>query len=109
MITRNYPQKAIEKDIIGIVSKYLDINDTKIFFFGSRVFGIKNDRSDIDLGIEYRDSIDLRILSKIKEDIDNLNTLYTVDLVDFKTVSEDFKNVALKKIIPINRSRTNLS
>ncbi len=102
MITGKYSQKKIEKDIINIISKYLDINSTKVFFFGSRVYGIKNDRSDIDIGIEYKNKISLRILSKIREDIDNLNILYTIDLVDFKDVSESFKTVALKKIIQIN-------
>ena len=102
MITGKYSQKKIEKDIINIVSKYLDINSTKVFFFGSRVYGIKNDRSDIDIGIEYKNKINLRILSKIREDIDDLNILYTIDLVDFKDVSENFKTVALKKIIQIN-------
>ena len=105
MITGKYSQKKIEKDIINIISiisKYLDINSTKVFFFGSRVYGIKNDRSDIDIGIEYKNKINLRILSKIREDIDDLNILYTIDLVDFKDVSENFKTVALKKIIQIN-------
>ena len=36
---------------------------------------------------------------EIKEEIENLPTLFSIDVVDFKNVSENFYNVAMKNII----------
>jgi predicted nucleotidyltransferase len=89
-----YPEKKLKKEILEIVGKYLDLKKYKVFFFGSRVSGKGNKRSDIDIGIEGPRSVPLEILVEIKEEIDELPTLYHIDIVDFKSVEEDFYQVA---------------
>ena len=101
MRLEHYPENKIKKEIVAIVSKYLDISQYKIFIFGSRVTGKGNDRSDIDVGIEGETEIPSNIISKIKEDLDNIRTLYKIDFVDFKKVAPDFREVALQNIEPI--------
>ncbi len=93
-----YSQEKLKKEIKNIIGKYLDISQHKIFFFGSRVAGKGNERSDVDVGIEGTDEISWEIMSKIKEDIENLPTLYKIDIVDFKKVSSDFYKVAMQDI-----------
>jgi len=93
-----YPEKKLKKEILNIIGKYLDLEEYKIFFFGSRVSGKNFPRSDIDIGIEGPKEIPAEIKIKIEEEIENLPTLYKFDIVDFSEVSKDFKEVAKKEI-----------
>ena len=89
-----YPKEKLKKEILEIISKYLDIKDYKIFFFGSRVKGDASKRSDIDIGIEGQNPISFEIMADIKNDISNLSTLYKIDIVDFQSVDKDFYKIA---------------
>jgi len=94
----NNPEKKIKKDVLKIVGKYLDLSLYKVFFFGSRIRGDNFERADIDLGIEGPKEIPASIKLKIEEEIENLPTLYKIDVVDFRKVSDKFKKQALKNI-----------
>jgi len=91
-----YSQKKLEKEIRRIIDKYLDLSQYKIFFFGSRVLGKGSERSDIDVGIEGPKEIPSSIFLDIQEEIENLPTLYKIDIVDFKRVSLAFKKIAFQ-------------
>jgi predicted nucleotidyltransferase len=93
-----YPKEKLKKEILEIVGKYLDLKKYKVFFFGSRVTGRHDERSDIDIGIEGPERIPLEILSAIREEIDKLPTLYHIDVVDFKSVGKDFYKVAKQNL-----------
>lgn len=95
------PEK-IKSDILKIAGKHLDLNQYKLFFFGSRVIGKRNDRSDIDIGIMGAMPVSPAAFSEIEDEIENLPILYSIDIVDFSKVSEKFKQVALEKIEYIN-------
>lgn len=89
-----YPVEKLKKEILEIVKKYLETDSYRIFFFGSRVAGKGNERSDIDIGIEGKKSIPSKILFQIEEEIDNLPLLYKLEIVDFSKVTPEFKEVA---------------
>ncbi len=93
-----YSSEKLKQEVGSIVGKYLDLNQNKIFFFGSRVTGKGDERSDIDIGIEGTKKISWQVMAKIKEDIENLPILYKIDVVDFKKVSPDFYDLAKQKI-----------
>lgn len=93
-----YPIEEFKKQIIEIAGKYLDINSYRIFFFGSRVKGDNFPRADIDIGITGPEEIPIEIKMKIEEELEKLPTLYKVDFIDFKNVSNKFKKEALKYI-----------
>lgn len=93
-----YSSEKFKKEAKNIIGEYLDLDQNKIFFFGSRVTGKGNERSDIDLGIEGAEKISWQVMEKIKEDFENLPILYKVDIVDFKKVSSDFYDLAKQKI-----------
>jgi predicted nucleotidyltransferase len=98
-----YPVEKLKKEIIGIVGKWLDLSSYRVFFFGSRVAGKGNERSDIDVGIEGPETVPLRAMAEIEEEIESLPTLYKVEIVDFKSVAPIFKEVALGGAIePLN-------
>lgn len=88
-----YSIQKLKKEIAGIVGKYLNLSEYKIFFFGSRISDSGDEHSDIDIGIEGSNKISYEIMAKIKEDVENLPILYKIEIVDFKNVSSDFREV----------------
>jgi len=98
MRTKHRPMKELKKEIQDIIGKYLDLKDYKLFFFGSRVNKKGTDRSDIDIGIEGTIKVPADVLLDIKQEIEEMPVLYSIDVVDFKDVSEDFYEVAKQTI-----------
>ena len=88
--------EKLKKDIIKIVGKYIPLDQYRLFFFGSRVKGTNSDRSDIDVGIEGEVPIPWSIMANIEEEIEDLPTLYKIEIVDFRRVPEKFKEVAFQ-------------
>lgn len=95
-------EEKLKKDVLRIIGKYLDLSNHKVFVFGSRVTGKGDDRSDIDIGIEGEKEVPLVTMGKIKDETDDLPTLYKIDVVDFYSLSDKFKEVAKEKIEIIN-------
>ncbi len=94
--------EEIEKEILGVIGKHIDLNQYKVFFFGGRVTGHGNDRSDIDLGIEGDKPIPAKLMNNLREEMENLPILYTIDIVDFAKVSPNFYKVATRKVKYLN-------
>jgi len=97
MKIEHYPEEKLKKEIIDILSKYLDLKDYKVFFFGSRTREFVDERADIDIGIEGPE-IPTDIFLQIQEEIENIPTLYKIDFVDFNKVDDFFKKIAKEKI-----------
>ena len=87
-------EQMIRKEILAIVSRNLEIDQYKLFYFGSRVRGSNRERSDIDVGIEGNEVVPYEKLHQILNEIDNIKTLYKIDFVDFKDCSQAFVNMA---------------
>jgi len=103
MRLEHYSLEKLKKEILEILRRHIDLKTHKVFFFGSRVSNTGSDRSDIDIGIEGPKEVPSLAMAKICEEIENLPTLYKIDIVDFKNVSNKFKSVALKNIELINQ------
>lgn len=93
-----YPVQKLRQEIKNIVGKYLDTEVWKVFFFGSRVKGDNFLSSDIDIGIEGPTELPPKIKFEISEEIEKIPTLYTFDLVDFKSLSDEFRKETLRYI-----------
>jgi len=93
MKLEHYSEEKLKEDILRILSKHLDLSRYKVFFFGSRVKGNSDERSDIDLAVEGP-KIPSHVKLEIQEELENLPTLYKIDFVDFNEVDDDFKKVA---------------
>ncbi len=104
MELEGYPVEKLKEELLRILSKHLDLSKYRVFFFGSRVQGMSGKGSDVDVGIEGP-PIDPFKWAQIEEDIENLPTLYKVDLVDFNRVSEEFKRNALRQIEVIHECK----
>ncbi|OHA40634.1 MAG: hypothetical protein A3G59_02145 [Candidatus Taylorbacteria bacterium RIFCSPLOWO2_12_FULL_47_20] len=91
--------EEVKKEVVKILKDELP-RGYAAFFFGSRVTGTASERADLDVGIEQDNGkvIPFEIMSKIKGGIESLPTLFTIDVVDFSTLSDDFKKVAKQTI-----------
>jgi uncharacterized protein len=98
MKLEHYPQEKLKEEILEIVGKYLDLREYRVFFFGSRVSGQGDERSDVDVGIEGSVPVPKDAMRDIQEGIENLPTLYKIDIIDFCEVTEKFKKVAKQHI-----------
>jgi uncharacterized protein len=78
-----------KKKIIDTILRY--VPTARIYLFGSRARAVHNDTSDIDIAIDDSNKIDRRSMIQIKSAIDSLNIPYNVDVVDLKSVTENFK------------------
>jgi predicted nucleotidyltransferase len=72
----------------AIVRRHLPDPAYQVFLFGSRAAGTAHDRSDIDIGIEGPVPVPREALAAIHEEIEEVPTLYSIDVVDFKRLPE---------------------
>lgn len=101
MRLEHYPLEKLKKEILEIVGRHLDLARYRVFFFGSRVSGKGTDRSDIDIGIEGSEPVPYNVLFAMREEVERIPTLYTIDVVDFRRASDDFREVALQYTEPL--------
>lgn len=90
--------QTAEKEIKKIFQKYVDLKKHNVFVFGSRAVGRARKFSDYDIGIMDKKPFNSEKLALIREALEESNLPYRVDVVNFSTVSEKFKKIALKKI-----------
>lgn len=87
-----------ERMALDIVRAHLPDRAYRVFLFGSRAGGTAHERSDIDIGIEGPRAVPHETLAAIVETIDEMPTLYSVDVVDFARVPETFRSVARERV-----------
>jgi predicted nucleotidyltransferase len=85
-----------------IVLRSVDVERFAVFLFGSRAQGAAHSVSDIDIGIWGDEEFPRRKIARIKEELEECVVPYHVDIIDFSTVSDEFKRVALHQIEPWN-------
>ena len=77
----------------------LEGEKVKIILFGSRGRQDNCLTSDVDIGLIPYERLDKRKVIFLKQKIEDLNVPYKVEIVDFSTVSSDFKKEAMKGAI----------
>ena len=95
--------------MIDLEEKYINFIKTTVgnflknfdlFLFGSRAKGTARKYSDIDIAIQS-DELDEDKRLKILFEFENSTLPYQVDVVDLKTVSDDFKALIDKDLIKL--------
>lgn len=87
--------------LTGVIKKHLDTSRYKAFIFGSRTQEHHRKYCDLDIGVLGTATLPTATLLQIKEDLSNSDLPYLTDVVDFSTVSQDFRENALSQIIPL--------
>ena len=97
-----FPHK--EEIISAILNTIPNID--KIFLFGSRARDDnRSPHSDIDIGVIATKKLSLLRLAKIEETLDRIQTLHTIELVDFTGREDAFTKEALKDIVILYEKR----
>lgn len=89
--------KSPEEKMKEIIFSEINKENYKVFLFWSRVVWNYKNNSDYDIWILWKERLNYLKYLKLKRLLNELP--YLIDLVDFKVVDEDFKNLALKKTI----------
>lgn len=82
-----------------VVHSYIPDQSYRVFIFGSRAEGTSRRWSDVDIGLLGPKKIDLFTILAIKEDLQESDLPYRVDVVDFSSASKDFTRVAAQNVI----------
>lgn len=90
--------EKIEKQIKNIIFQFLDRQKYQAFIFGSRAIGKSRKFSDYDVGILGKKPVLPENKILIEEALEESDIPYKVDIVDFSSVSEKFKKMALIKV-----------
>ena len=98
----------LEKRIQDIVNAVVDIIKDNLqdepfvlYLFGSRVHEGETLHSDIDLALSAATLPD-ETFRNIKRAVDDIRTLYSIDLINLQRVDPDFKNIVLSEAIKIH-------
>ena len=83
--------------MVATIKKVLP--DVRIFVFGSRVNGSFRQYSDLDIVVKGNEIIPLDKISIIQGIFSECDLPYKVDLIDFYRVSEEFKQIMMKRTI----------
>jgi len=86
-------KKSLTQELINVFKKYVDIE--KVVVFGSRAQGNFRYNSDIDMCI-FGDSV-INDKYKIKDDVDNLNTGFSFDILFYKEITNQKLKMNIEK------------
>lgn len=91
-VSEEFAEKT-RKLLEGLACRHLD--GAAVVFFGSRVDGTNNRRSDFDIAYLPREGFDPMSVVHLQEAIENSNVIYEVDLVDLSRVDASFREKVL--------------
>lgn len=88
----NVKEEILLNKIVYLINSL--INAKKIFLFGSRGKGTESNGSDFDIAIES-EKIEAITIRNLKERIEEITGLYSVDIIFLDEVDDAFKNIIL--------------
>ena len=85
------------------------IPDRAVWAFGSRATWTARDTSDLDLAVIGNSPLDFRTLAALRDAFSESNIPYKVDVVDWATISETFREIIRKDKIVIKKEGSSVS
>ena len=82
-----------------ILQKHISNPGYQFMIFGSRATGAARVYSDVDIAVIGDAPIDLGILARVNEDLEESSIPVNVDIVDFSRVSSDFRRIASQHMV----------
>lgn len=87
--------KELIRNVVEIIEKYIPDKPYRLYIFGSRAKGNNFAHSDLDLALEV-DGLSRGRFQQIKREVNEIPTLYSIDLIDLNDVEEGFRNLIEK-------------
>ncbi len=85
------------QQVKSLILHQLGDENVKIILFGSAARGDYHRYSDIDIAILPKNSFDKKKIILLKEQFEDLNIPYSVELIDLSNVSKNFKDKVIKE------------
>ncbi len=98
----------IKKAVLESIDKYLPLEKTYVFLFGSRARGDFFRSSDYDIGLYNGETVSLADIALIEGELEKYTIPVDVDFIDFSQTDPDFKKISLSKIDLWNLPKTDL-
>lgn len=89
------------EQVRAILRKHLP--DRKIVAFGSRATGNMKPFSDLDLAIMGDQPIPATVLADLREELDESDLPFKVDLVEWASTSDSFRKIIERDAVPIEK------
>ena len=86
------------EEVSAILKRFLPA-EYQAVLFGSRATGHARPRSDWDIGLLGPTALRGAIVEHIREELEEMRTLHSFDVVDLNTVPDFFRKAALKKVV----------
>lgn len=83
-------EEEILERVVNIVREHMP--ESQLILFGSRAKGTNNNRSDFDFAIK-KESLNLLVLDKIKDRVEELETLKVIEIIDYNELGDEFKTI----------------
>ena len=74
-----------------------NIPNIKVGVFGSRYNGTAKKYSDLDLIIFGKNRLSQKIISEIREDFEDSDIPFRIDIIDWNAISHEFQRVILRE------------
>lgn len=91
----------VARQVARIVRRVIGDRAYRVFLFGSWASGEARRRSDIDIGIQGPGRVEPALMLEIREACEALNTLFTIDIVDFASAAANFRKEATVRILEL--------
>lgn len=91
-------EKELIQAVWHIFKKHFNTVDCRLYLFGSRASGTANEHSDFDFIIQSGKGLRQPSLLEFKREIDEISTLYSIDVVDWSQAAPDFQKIAQKNM-----------
>lgn len=93
--------KELHDAIAQVLARHLDTRTERAWIIGSEASGHAVPGSDIDVALEGRERIDLADLARIRDELEQLPTLRSFDLIDLRRTTERFRAEALRTALAL--------
>lgn len=87
-------QDELDK-IIEILNRF--VSNHKVVAFGSRVRGNAKKYSDLDIAIYGKEKLDVKTIAQIKEEFEETDIPFRIDILDYNNISDEFKKIIDEK------------
>lgn len=87
--------------VSAIVAMHVDVRTHKLYLFGSRAKGTPKTTSDFDFAIKGPTALSAEVLSRILDQIGQIDSLYGIDMVDYYSVDANFRAVLDRSMVEV--------
>ena len=76
---------------VDVIKARLPERQWRVWLFGSQATGVAGPGSDVDIAIEGDTSVPWEMLAAIREEIEEIQTLRSIDVVDARAADDRFR------------------